>query len=94
MRFLAPASTSTDLGLHGPAAPRCDPGQVGREHLSEAMGLIIAQSYFLQEKIQIKISIYVIWCKKKKIVAISWCMNDSKMISKHKILWTWVQLLC
>lgn len=66
MRFLAPASTSTDLGLHGPAAPRGDPGQVGREHLSEAMGLIIAQSYFLQEKIQIKISIYVIWCKKKK----------------------------
>lgn len=60
MRFLAPASTSTDLGLHGPAAPRGDPGQVGWEHLSEAMGLIIAQSYFLQEKIQIKIPIYVI----------------------------------
>lgn len=60
MRLLAPAPTSTDLGLHDPAAPRCDPGQVGREHLSEAMSLIIAQSYFLQEKIQIKISIYVI----------------------------------
>lgn len=29
---------------------------------------------------------------KKKLVAISRCMNDSKMISMRKILWKWIQL--
>lgn len=30
---------------------------------------------------------------KKKLVAISRCMNDTKMISMRKILWKWIQLL-